>query len=187
MQITLRPDDLVEILLRHFNIPKQKANTVAFDIGFWPKNQVRLLDQQILCEHLPSDSKRAKGIEYLDIQYATLTLTPFASQQTVKGVDVETHLEIEKRVPFTVNEATHQEVRDALPPHSQEAEQAVLGAILANHQETKSILEGLPSAFLYRPAHKRIFVAMKRLLARSEEPDTINVSEFLQSHGQLED
>lgn len=73
------------------------------------------------------------------------------------------------------------------PPHSLEAEQSVLGAILLDHGVLDA-LEGLlptPEAF-YLEAHRRIYKAMQRLRARSAPVDLVTLSEELRAQGDLE-
>lgn len=73
------------------------------------------------------------------------------------------------------------------PPHSIEAEQSVLGAILLDH-EVLDALEGLlptPEAF-YLEAHRRIYKAMQALRARRLPVDLVTLSEELRAQGDLE-
>lgn len=73
------------------------------------------------------------------------------------------------------------------PPHSIEAEQSVLGAILLDH-EVLDALEGLlptPEAF-YLEAHRRIYKAMQALRARRLPVDLVTLSEELRARGDLE-
>ena len=73
------------------------------------------------------------------------------------------------------------------PPHSIEAEQSVLGAILLDH-EALDALEGLlptPEAF-YLEAHRRIYKAMQALRARRLPVDLVTLSEELRARGDLE-
>ena len=73
------------------------------------------------------------------------------------------------------------------PPHSIEAEQSVLGAILLDH-EALDALEGLlptPEAF-YLEAHRRIYKAMQALHARRLPVDLVTLSEELRARGDLE-
>ncbi len=75
-----------------------------------------------------------------------------------------------------------------LLPQSQEAEQAVIGAILAQSDCLNKIIEILPdSSTFYRPAHKIIYQAILKLYERSEPIDPLTLSEYLQSTGKLDE
>jgi replicative DNA helicase len=73
-----------------------------------------------------------------------------------------------------------------LPPHSLEAEQSVLGAILID-QEAASVVVGLlkPNHF-YRESHRQIYEAMLTLYASSSPIDLITLSDALTQKGVLE-
>lgn len=75
-----------------------------------------------------------------------------------------------------------------LLPQSQEAEQSVLGAILAQSESLNKIIEILPShkAF-YRPAHAIIYQIILTLYEKNEVIDPLTVSEHLQSINKLEE
>jgi len=77
----------------------------------------------------------------------------------------------------------------AVPPHSIEAEQAVLGAILLSEQAhyTFVVEESLKSEDFYRGRHRAIFDAMLALFERSGEIDVLSVTEELKSRGTLQD
>ena len=75
-----------------------------------------------------------------------------------------------------------------LMPQSQEAEQAVLGAVLAQGDCLNKVLEILHSSNLfYRPSHQIIYSAMLKLYENNEIIDPLTVSEFLQSKNQLDE
>ena len=82
---------------------------------------------------------------------------------------------------------TMSKVSDALLPFSLEAEQAVLGAILADAQCLIKVTELIPNkdAF-YKSGHRLIFDSYLRL-AENENIDLITVSEYLKNHEQLQD
>lgn len=75
-----------------------------------------------------------------------------------------------------------------LLPQSQEAEQSVLGAILAQNDSLNKIVEILqsPDAF-YRPAHQIIYSAILKIYEKNEAIDPITVSDYLTSTGKLEE
>ena len=75
-----------------------------------------------------------------------------------------------------------------LLPQSQEAEQAVLGAIFAQSDCLNKIIELLPNQnCFYRPAHQIIYNAILKLYDRNEAIDPLTVSEYLQNKDQLEE
>jgi replicative DNA helicase len=75
------------------------------------------------------------------------------------------------------------------PPHSIEAEQAVLGTILQSDRTHYAyIIEaGLREADFYRERHRIIFESVLALFARSEPIDVLTVTEHLRSRGKLDD
>ena len=71
-----------------------------------------------------------------------------------------------------------------LPPHSLEAEQGLLGAILTNGGRVLDRVEGTVSAAdLYRDDHRRIFTAAKTLHDAGKAVDVLTVSDALTARG----
>ena len=86
---------------------------------------------------------------------------------------------------LTVNENQDNYI---LLPQSQEAEQAVLGAVLAESNCLNEIVEILhTSEPFYRPAHQIIYSAILKLYDKNEPIDPLTVSEYLQNNNQLEE
>jgi replicative DNA helicase len=77
----------------------------------------------------------------------------------------------------------------AAPPHSIEAEQSVLGAVLLSDRVHYAFVieEGLRPADFYRDRHRVIYESMLELYAQSEPIDVLTVTEHLRSRGKLED
>jgi replicative DNA helicase len=79
---------------------------------------------------------------------------------------------------------------NGVPPHNEEAEASVLGAILLTEQALDGVLleVGLRAADFYRPRHQLIFAAMIRLKEKAEPEavDALTVSEELRRGGDLE-
>jgi replicative DNA helicase len=75
------------------------------------------------------------------------------------------------------------------PPHSLEAEQSVLGAILLSDRAMYGLVieEGLKPEDFYRERHRTIYEAMRSLYRDSEPIDVLTVSEHLRSTGKLDD
>ncbi|MBO2531311.1 primary replicative DNA helicase [Planifilum fulgidum] len=76
---------------------------------------------------------------------------------------------------------------DRLPPHSLEAERAVLGAILMDPQALTLVAERLRPDDFYRQGHQRLFQAMLNVAERGEPIDLVTVTEELQKTKQLEE
>ncbi len=73
-----------------------------------------------------------------------------------------------------------------VPPHSHEAEQAVLGALMIDHRAWDRISDRLSDKDFYRQDHQLIFQAMANLAHRSQPFDVVTVAESLKVHQQLE-
>ena len=82
------------------------------------------------------------------------------------------------------------EAAAGVPPHNEEAEASVLGAILLTEQALDGVLleVGLRAHDFYRPRHQVIFQAMIRLKEKAapEAVDALTVSEDLRRSGDLE-
>lgn len=75
-----------------------------------------------------------------------------------------------------------------VPPHSLEAERAVLGACLLEASRAFDAVSGvlLPQDF-YRPAHEAVFRAMGALRAKGDALDAVSLVAALRSSGALDD
>src|SRR6187551_2181156 len=73
-----------------------------------------------------------------------------------------------------------------VPPHSLEAEQAVLGGLLLDHQAFDQVLEVLQARDFYSPDNRLIFTAMARLSETGKPIDIITASELLEQDGELD-
>jgi replicative DNA helicase len=76
---------------------------------------------------------------------------------------------------------------DREPPHNLEAEEAVLGAILASGRLLGEVAALLEEADFYRPAHRTIWRALLRLADRGQPPDPVTVLGELADSGELAD
>ncbi len=74
------------------------------------------------------------------------------------------------------------------PPHSIEAEQSVLGAMLLSDRThyVFVIEEGLKAEDFYRERHREIYESMLALFTAGESIDVLTVTEHLRSRGRLE-
>jgi replicative DNA helicase len=78
---------------------------------------------------------------------------------------------------------------DALkvPPHSIEAEQAVLGGLMLDNAAWDQVADRISEADFYRRDHRLIFRAIETLAESGQPMDAVTLSEWLKSNGQLED
>ncbi|MCG8324339.1 MAG: replicative DNA helicase [Thiotrichales bacterium] len=74
-----------------------------------------------------------------------------------------------------------------IPPHSIEAEQAVLGGILINNDIWVNICDRLHEEDFYRKDHRVIFNAVAELEAGGNPFDVVTVVEWLENHKHLEE
>lgn len=72
-------------------------------------------------------------------------------------------------------------------PHSIEAEESVLGAILIDNRMLDDALAVITPAAFFRDAHRRIFASFIRLGERRLPIDLVSVKEDLDRHGDLEE
>jgi replicative DNA helicase len=68
-----------------------------------------------------------------------------------------------------------------LPPHSIEAEQAVLGALLIDNTAFDRIADIVGEADFYRDDHRRIFQHLTKLITSGKAADLLTISESLES------
>jgi hypothetical protein len=92
----------------------------------------------------------------------------------------------------TSNDPTRRRLRpvpqpDRQPPHSLEAEEAVLGAVLAAGRLLTDVAALLEEADFYRPAHRAIWRAILRLADRGQPTDPVTVLGELDDSGELAD
>jgi hypothetical protein len=73
------------------------------------------------------------------------------------------------------------------PPHNLEAEEAVLGAVLAAGRLLVEVAAVLEEADFYRPAHRAVWRAMLRLADRGQPTDPVTVLGELDHSGDLAD
>ena len=75
---------------------------------------------------------------------------------------------------------------ERIPPHNDEAEKSVLGAVLIDREVFSQVAEVIGAGDFYSEAHKEIFDAMMELFQRSEPIDTVTLSECLKKRKSLE-
>ncbi|MDE2346212.1 MAG: replicative DNA helicase [Gammaproteobacteria bacterium] len=74
-----------------------------------------------------------------------------------------------------------------VPPHSTEAEQAVLGGLMLDNATWEQVADRLQEEDFYRNDHRLIFLAISELADGNSPFDAVTLSEWLQNRGQLED
>jgi len=74
-----------------------------------------------------------------------------------------------------------------LPPHSVEAEQAVLGGLLLDNSAWDKIADFISEGDFYKADHRLIYQHVSTLVAASRPADVITVAESLERNGKLDD
>ncbi|MCC6134724.1 MAG: replicative DNA helicase [Candidatus Contendobacter sp.] len=72
------------------------------------------------------------------------------------------------------------------PPHSQEAEQAVLGGLMVDNATWDLVADRLDENDFYRNDHRLIFRAIRRLAEQTKPLDLVTVAEWLEANNGLE-
>jgi len=73
-----------------------------------------------------------------------------------------------------------------IPPHSQDAERSVLGALMLDNRAWDSVCDGLNKIDFYRNEHRLIFQAMEELAERNQPFDVLTIAETLKAKDLLE-
>lgn len=73
------------------------------------------------------------------------------------------------------------------PPHSEDAEQSLLGGIMLDERAWDQIADVVGGKDFYRPDHRLIFGAMGDLVERNQPLDAITVGDHLQRQDKLDD
>lgn len=76
--------------------------------------------------------------------------------------------------------------RPRLPPHSVEAEQAVLGSLLLSDGAWDIVADRVVEGDFYRKEHRLIFRAIASLAQQDKPRDVVTLSEWLEQRGDLE-
>jgi replicative DNA helicase len=75
---------------------------------------------------------------------------------------------------------------ERVPPHNMEAEQSLLGSMFLSVDAVENALPVVEAEDFYRPAHQKIYGAVKHLHLRGEAVDQITVAARLESSGELD-
>ena len=89
-------------------------------------------------------------------------------------------------VEFSIAPQARDPYRERRPPYSEDAEQAVLSAMLMDPDAIVRATEFLDDTMFYREGHRRIFRAMLGLSERGGVIDPLTLSEELSQRGELE-
>ena len=73
-----------------------------------------------------------------------------------------------------------------VPPHNLVAEESLLGAMLLSRDAIADALETVSAEHFYRPAHARVFEAVRDLYGAGDPADAVTVAEVLERSGSLE-
>ncbi|MGH7717812.1 MAG: DnaB-like helicase N-terminal domain-containing protein, partial [Gemmatimonadaceae bacterium] len=76
--------------------------------------------------------------------------------------------------------------RDRRPPYSEDAEQAVIAAMLMDQDAILRAAEHVDDTMFYREAHRRIFRAMLSISERGDVVDPLTLADELARRGELE-
>ncbi|MCK5852644.1 replicative DNA helicase [bacterium] len=77
-------------------------------------------------------------------------------------------------------------ITNRVPPHSKEAEQCVLGAMMLDETVLVAAIDALSTKSFYFPGHRHIFSAAENLFSKQSPVDVITVSDELASEELLE-
>jgi len=72
------------------------------------------------------------------------------------------------------------------PPHSREAEESVIGAVLLSKDAVNEVMDRIHPEDFYVPAHQAIFESIRELFDSNQAIDAVTVSEALRRRGELE-
>jgi replicative DNA helicase len=78
------------------------------------------------------------------------------------------------------------ELKDKVPPHNAEAEQACLGAVLIDPDSVTAVLRFLRPEDFYVNANREVFAGIVSLYEKGQKADLITLSDELRLLGTLE-
>ena len=89
-------------------------------------------------------------------------------------------------VPGDANSSARDPYKDRRPPWSEEAEQAVLGAMLLDADAFMRAAEHVDDTMFYLEGHRRLYRAMVSITERNQAVDTVTLANELDRRGELE-
>src|SRR3990167_1171795 len=84
-------------------------------------------------------------------------------------------MDIAQLEPITTSRLTK------IPPHSIEAEQSVIGALMLDHRAWDQVADRISASDFYRGDHRFIFEAILKLANRNQPFDVLTIAETLKS------
>ena len=75
---------------------------------------------------------------------------------------------------------------DKVPPHNLEAERSILGGLMLEPEAWDDVSESVTEDDFYRPAHKKIYAAIRELSKQGQPSDIITVSNYLIDKNELD-
>lgn len=75
---------------------------------------------------------------------------------------------------------------DKVPPHNLEAERSILGGLMLEPEAWDDVSESVTEEDFYRPAHKKIYSAIRELSKQGQPSDIITVSNYLIDKNELD-
>ena len=172
MKLVIEAQELFDLILRHFNIPKHKAEYTKIKVELYPTQSVLFQGDDIDSKHLEVN----KALLYL-CQGAYNDQLDLDINKIGVGLDV-----------YAKN-LSKSDYKEDISSYSIEAEQCVLGFILAHciHKaDIDPIFNTLNPKDFYRTAHQTIFSAMETVRMNKKEPDALEVSNVLDLIKELE-
>ncbi|MBC7372327.1 MAG: replicative DNA helicase [Bdellovibrionaceae bacterium] len=73
-----------------------------------------------------------------------------------------------------------------IPPQHLEAEQSIIGGLMLDHEAFDQVADLIETADFYKPAHQKIYQAIKELHTKAQPIDIITVTNLLQAKDELE-
>lgn len=73
-----------------------------------------------------------------------------------------------------------------IPPQHLEAEQSIIGGLMLDHEAFDQVADLIETSDFYKPAHQKIYQAIKELHSKTQPIDIITVTNTLQANGELE-
>jgi replicative DNA helicase len=89
-------------------------------------------------------------------------------------------------VEYSIAPPARDPYKDRRPPYSEDAEQAVIGAMLMDGDAIMRAAEYVDDTMFYREGHRRIFRAMVSITERGAVVDPVTLSDELSRRGELE-
>ncbi len=77
------------------------------------------------------------------------------------------------------------QLKDRVPPHNNEAEQATLGSVLLDGEALERVIPIIREKDFYRAAHRKVFESIIKLYDRGEAIDLITLTDELRASGNL--